>query len=415
MNTARMRGLDQMLIMSVFFLGVFGLAMLFSSGQTDVPTAAAVVWRKQIVWFGIGISVAALAFRLSPRYLEWLTPGLYAFALFLLVLTLLIGSGAGTASGVRSWLSVGGVRIGQPAEFAKLATILMLARLLANTRNTPTSLRDLLPASAVAGLPLVLVALQPDLGSAIVFVGILFAMLFWAGVNPWLLLLMASPIISLLLSFSPVTWGAWILILTAILLWMRPFVLEAATVWLTNVVMGIISLELWGRLAPYQKNRLLSFLSPDIDPQATGWHLIQSKVAIGSGGFLGKGFTVGTQKRLAFLPEQHTDFIFPVVGEELGFVGVTLALVLFASFLLALVRVARLATDSYSCLLVFGIAGMIFSHVIENVGMTIGLMPITGIPLPFFSYGGSFVVICWATIGLAQRVAWDSRNAGYHA
>jgi rod shape determining protein RodA len=189
--------------------------------------------------------------------------------------------------------------------------------------------------------------------------------------------------------------------------------MEGLTVWLTNVAMGIAALSLWNRLAPYQQNRLLSFLNPEVDPRATGWHIIQSKVAIGSGGLLGKGFTEGTQKRLAFLPEQATDFIYSVVGEEIGFVGVLLSLVLFGLLLSMLVRVARRATDPYGSLVVFGVAGMFFTHVVENVGMTVGVMPITGIPLPFFSYGGSFLLTCCIALGLVLRVSRDSRRAGY--
>ena len=161
-------------------------------------------------------------------------------------------------------------------------------------------------------------------------------------------------------------------------------------VYLANVAMGAIAIPLWSRLQPYQQNRLLTFLNPEIDPQKAGYHAIQSKVAIGSGGWLGTGYTEGPQKRLAFLPEQHTDFMFSVVGEELGFLGVMTALILFVVLFMALVRIARRATDPFSGLLVFGILGLLFTHVFENVGMTVNVMPITGIPLPFFSYGGSF-------------------------
>jgi rod shape determining protein RodA len=174
-----------------------------------------------------------------------------------------------------------------------------------------------------------------------------------------------------------------------------------------------VALPLWQRLAPYQQNRLLAFLNPEVDPRATGWHIIQSKIAIGSGGFLGKGFTEGTQKRLAFLPAQHTDFIFPVVGEELGFVGVTVALALFAALVLILLRIARRATDPFASLCVFGVAGMLFTHIVENVGMTVNLMPVTGIPLPFFSYGGSFLLACSLGVGISLRIAWESRQSGY--
>jgi rod shape determining protein RodA len=210
-----------------------------------------------------------------------------------------------------------------------------------------------------------------------------------------------------------VAWGIWIVLLFGLVLWWRPYVWEGLAVMLANVIMGVIALPLWERLAPYQQNRLLAFLNPEVDPRATGWHIIQSKVAIGSGGLVGKGFTEGTQKRLAFLPAQHTDFIFPVVGEELGFVGVVVALALFTGLLLILLRIARRATDPFASLCVFGITGMLFTHIVENIGMTVNLMPVTGIPLPFFSYGGSFLLACCIGVGISLRVAYESRQSGY--
>ena len=215
--------------------------------------------------------------------------------------------------------------------------------------------------------------------------------------RPRLLFLLASPGLSLLLAFNNWAWGAWMVALHA------PALRLAARTSPTRCCSGsstwpwaTIALPLWKRLAPYQQNRLLTFLNPEVDPRAAGYHAIQSRVAIGSGGWFGTGYTQGPQKRLAFLPEQHTDFVFPVVGEELGFVGVLVALALFLALFLALLRIARRATDSFSSLVVFGILGLFFTHVFENVGMTVNLMPITGIPLPFFSYGGSFFVICCA-------------------
>jgi rod shape determining protein RodA len=390
-----------------------GLVVLYSAGQTDVPSFVGGLWKRQLVMLGIGVVGALFLFRLSPRLLEWATPAVYVSALLLLGLTLVVGTGTGTAAGTKSWLAVAGISIGQPSELAKIATILLLARHLGSRREAPRGLAELLPSVLVAGTPFVLVGLQPDLGSAIVFLGILFAMLFWAGVTAWWLLLLASPFVSLLLAFSTVSWGAWIVVLTLVLLWVRPYVLESLLIWLTNVTMGVIALELWRNLAPYQQNRLLSFLNPEIDPRATGWHIIQSKVAIGSGGLLGKGLFEGTQKRLQFLPAQHTDFIFSVLGEELGFLGVLLALGLFAALLLVLVRIARQATDTFSSMMVFGVGSMFLTHILVNVGMTVGLMPITGIPLPFFSYGGSFLVVRSFGIGLALRAAWDARRSGY--
>jgi rod shape determining protein RodA len=405
--------MDLPLILAVVALLLLGIATLYSAGQTDFPTLAAGIWRRQLLWLVVGAIGAVFIFRVSPRILEWATPFVYIGAVALLVITLFFGTGAGTAAGTKSWLAIAGVRLGQPAELAKLATILMLARHLAGRREQPRTTFELLPAGLIVGIPLVLVAAQPDLGSALVFLGIFFAMLFWVGVSPWLLLLVASPVISLIFAFSTGLWGAWIVFVTVLLLWMRPYMLEALVMWGMNVLMGVVALRLWTGLAEYQQNRILSFLNPEIDPRATGWNVIQSKVAIGSGGLFGKGFLEGTQKRLAFLPAQHTDFIYPVMAEEFGFVGVAVSLSLFALFFIIMIRIARHAVDTFSCVMVAGMAGMLLTHVVENVGMTVNVLPVTGIPLPFYSYGGSFLIVCLMTIGLTLRVAWDARLGGY--
>jgi len=404
---------DRPLAVTWFLLVSFGLLVLYSAGQTDVPTRAAGVWERQLVWTVVGVLCAAAAFQVSPRILEWLAPGLYALGIILLIVVLAVGTGGTTAEGSHSWLSIGGRKVGQPSEFAKLATVLMLARYLSTVREAPRSLRDLLIPGAIVGVPFLLVLKQPDLGSALVFVGILFATLFWAGTRPLLLFMIATPGLSLLLGFSTWAWIVWMIALFAVLALFRPFIVDSVIVYLANVVMGAIAIPIWSRLAPYQQNRLLTFLNPEVDPQRAGYHAIQSKVAIGSGGWFGTGYTEGPQKRLAFLPEQHTDFVFSVVGEELGFVGVVVALMLFLALLLTLLRVARRATDPFSSLTVFGILGLFFTHVFENVGMTVNVMPITGIPLPFFSYGGSFFLISCAALGIVFRVAAESRRSGY--
>jgi rod shape determining protein RodA len=405
--------IDRQLVLVTFGLILFGLATLYSAGQTDVPTRAAGAWERQIIWVGVGIVAAWIVFHLSLRVLEWVAPALYVCSLLLLGIVLLVGTGAGTAESSHSWLSVGGHQIGQPSELAKVATVLMLARFLSGRKEPPRSLRDLIAPSLIVGVPCLLVLKQPDLGSALVFVGIYFAMLFWTGVRPRMLFLLASPVISLLLAFNTLAWSFWMIIFVIILIAWRPYVWDWVVFLTANVAMGAVAMPLWKRLAPYQQNRLLTFLNPEVDPRAAGYHAIQSRVAIGSGGWFGTGYTEGPQKRLAFLPEQHTDFVFSVVGEELGFVGVLVALSLFLGLFLVLLRIARRATDPFSSLAVFGIVGLFFTHVFENVGMTVNLMPITGIPLPLFSYGGSFFIICSLCLGLALRVAWDSRQSGY--
>ncbi len=405
--------LDRPLVLTLLALAAYGLAMVYSAGQTDLPTAAERAWVRQLVWMVLAIGMGAVAFRLSFRILEWVAPVLYGLGLALLVVTLVVGTGAGTAAGTKSWLAIGGVRIGQPVELAKIGAILLLARHLSGLRQPPQTLVDLVRPGVIALGPFLLVMLQPDLGSAIVFIVILFAMLFWTGVKPSLLLLLASPIISLLLAVDTRWWGAWILLLTVLLLLWRTYVAEGVLIWLVNSAMGVVAIILWNGLKPYQQKRLMSFVNPEADPAGSAYQAIQSKVAIGSGGWFGNGYLHGPQKRLAFLPEQPTDFIFSVVGEELGFVGVVVALALFLALFLRLVRIARRATNPFSSLVVFGILGLLFAHVFENVGMTISVMPITGIPLPFFSYGGSFVLACGISMGLVLRVAYDSRSSGY--
>jgi rod shape determining protein RodA len=183
---------------------------------------------------------------------------------------------------------------------------------------------------------------------------------------------------------------------------------ESVAVVLANLAAGTVALPLWKSLADYQKNRILVYVNPNVDPQGAGWQIIQSKVAIGSGGLTGKGFTLGSQKRLDFLPAQHTDFIFSVVGEELGFLGTVLVIFAFSFVLLRLIHLAENSKDPFAGLVVFGILGAWITHIFVNIGMTVGLVPITGIPLPFVSYGGSFLLMSWVALATAVRVSQES-------
>jgi len=340
-----------------------------------------------------------------------MTVPLYLFTILLLGALLIgLGSGAGTATSTAGWLTIGGHRLGQPAEFAKLTVVLMLARVLSQNRVTPRSMIELWKPMLVAGAPLLLIMAQGDLGTSIVFVGIFFAMLFWAGVSWQLLVLLGSPVISLILGFDARVWGAWFLLLLALVLWYKPFLGEGLFVVVANVMMGILGPPLWEHMKPYRQNRLKVFLDPSVDPRGSGYHVIQSKIAIGSGGWLGRGYLHGPQKRLAYLPEQYTDFIFAVVGEELGFLGVSIALALFLILFVRVIRISERANDSFSSLVAFGLLASWFTHVLENVGMTLNLMPITGIPLPFFSYGGSFMLACWLAVGVLARISSEGRG-----
>jgi rod shape determining protein RodA len=408
---ASRRGItDWPLVVIALVLSAFGIAMIYSAGQTEVRTPVAGFWLLQLRWLLVGLMAAYLVSRLSLQLIEWATPPVYVASLLVLVVLLFIGSGAGTASGTKSWLTLGGIRLGQPSELAKITTVLMLAKVLSARREAPTTLRELWRPALIIAVPWALIIAQHDLGTSMVLIGIFFGMLYWADV-PWpLLVFVASPAVSLILAFSTGLWGAWFLLLLALVIRVRPYALESVAVIAANVAMGVVAPMLWDKLADYQKSRLISFLDPQADPRNTGYHVLQSQVAIGSGGWFGKGFTLGTQKRLAFLPEQETDFIFPVIGEELGFLGVTLALALLLLLLLRTVRIATRSTDPFTGLVAFGFATAWFVHVVVNVGMTVGLMPITGIPLPFFSYGGSFMLASWLAVGILVRISAAGRG-----
>ena len=400
---------DGRFVLAVFLLSLFGIAMVYSAVAVNTPNPAIVdAWKKQILWFGLALVAFTLVARVSLRWWEWLAIPAYVISLVLLAATLVIGTGAGTDESTKSWIGFGSFRF-QPSELAKIATVLALARLLANRDEPPTGLRDLMWPGLIVGVPLGMVMLQPDLGSGMAFIGLLYAMLYWAGTPPLLLALVASPIAGLILSFDTRIWSGYIVILLLILYLFRYrlFLYESAAVIMVNVAAGAIANPLWRSLEPYQQNRLLVFLDPTVDPKGAGYNLLQSKVAIGSGGLSGKGYLLGTQKRFDFLPEQHTDFIFSVIGEELGFVGVAVALILFGYILYRLVKMAEEADDPFAGLVLFGIFGVWLVHIFVNTGMTVGMVPITGIPLPFVSYGGTFLLTCWLAVGMAARLAHE--------
>jgi rod shape determining protein RodA len=400
---------DPPLVFAIFAMTLFGIAMIYSAGVVHIPNAVTQdAWVKQAAWFAIALVAFTVLARVPLRWIEWVAVPSYVVGVLLLAITLVIGTGAGTAIGVKSWIRIGGFGF-QPSEFAKIATILMLARVLSQRKEPLTSLRDLLLPSVLVGLPLALVMLQPDLGTALAFGGILFAILFWAGTPVALLLLVASPGVGLVLSFDTRIWSAYIVGVVAFLYLYRYrlFLFESVAVVLANVAAGTISRPLWESLKPYQQNRILVFLDPEVDARGAGYQVIQSKVAVGSGGLTGQGFTLGPQKRYDFLPEQHTDFIFSVVGEELGFLGTMAAILGFAFILTRLVRMAEESPDPFAGLVLLGILGAWLVHIFVNVGMTVGVVPITGIPLPFVSYGGTFLLMSWVAVAIAVRVAHE--------
>jgi rod shape determining protein RodA len=404
----RLRALfgDPPLALTVIGLTFFGIAMIYSAGVLDAPKPGVHgAWRMQIVWLVISLVAMLVVSRVQVRWIEWLALPLYVIGVLTLMATLVIGTGAGTAEGTKSWLQFGPMRV-QPSQFANLATILMVARIMGGWRERPSTLFDLWKPLLVIGIPMGLVFIQPDLGTAMVFGGVMLATLFWAGTPLGLMFMLISPMVALFIAIVPWLFSVYMVVLVVFLYFYRAYFWEGALVVFLNLAAGTVGKPLWNSLEAYQQNRLLVFLDPMKDPRGAGYNVIQSKVAIGSGGIFGKGFLDGTQKRLAFLPEQHTDFIFAVIGEEMGFLfGTLVVIIAYGIILWRLVKLAERLPDPFAGIVVFGIFGAWFTHIIVNIGMTVGIMPITGIPLPFLSYGGSFLLATFLALGVAQRVA----------
>lgn len=394
------RQFDQGLLIAVVALTMCGLLAIFSATHSSESAIIKLNFKRQLIWLAAGYIVLAATVLIPNRFYMKYAYWAYAISIALLALVLFIGIGAGT----RRWLTIGPVWI-QPVEFAKVATVMALARFLSHEHRKMDKLLDVGLAFAIAAAPLILVVKQPDLGSALVFMALILPILHWAGLPHVVLFVLIAPIISLVCAFNYYSFLAAMIVISLVLLLSRRGVLFFLSNFLINIGVGITTPIIWNLLKEYQKQRMLTFLGLITDPQGLGYQVIQSKVAIGSGGFLGKGFLQGTQTHLRFLPEQHTDFIFCVIGEEFGFIGGVVILSLYLFILLRFINIAVNAKTRFSSLLVFGCAVMLLFQISVNIGMTIGIMPVTGIPLPFLSYGGSSLLMSCVCVGLALNTA----------
>lgn len=408
MATLRAPGdIDRPLLFTTVTLALIGIAFVFSA--TSMPSAATEhgLYLKQLIWLAVALAGGALAaavpYRIYMGKSAWL---LYAMGLALLVLTLFIGH---VGLGAQRWLGWGPFKF-QPSELAKVATVVLLANFLSERRLDLTQLRSLVRPCVVAGIPFLLVLKQPDLGTSLTFITILFTMLYWAGLPLLYLFLLVSPLINVAASFYLPAWIVFAAVLSAVLYRSRLRLAPILFVVAVNLVVGIVTPQVWNHLQPYQRQRIATFLDPAADPYGAGYQIIQSKIAIGSGQALGKGFLHGSQKALAFLPEQHTDFIFSVVGEETGFVGAGIVTLLYFLLIYRGIRIAHSARNRFASLLAIGLTGIFLYHVLVNICMTVGLAPVTGLPLPLLSYGGTSLLTSFLQIGLIQNIAMRWRE-----
>ena len=374
---AYLRSFDWLLFVSALAVSGFGLAMIYSATHADPGQGASLYYvRAQSIGLGLGVAVALILSLVDyERYARW-QKYIYVGMLLLLVVTLIIGTGR---SGAHRWIALPFFDV-QSAELAKVLLILTLGAFLADGVELRSRFRFVLLAVGYVALPALLVYLEPDLGTSLVFVAALVSMLLVWGIN-----------------------------------WRHAAVLATAGVLVVVAVLRALPAMGIQVLKDYQLQRLMVFLNPDHDTSGVGYQLTQSRIAVASGMYTGKGFMEGTQTHLNFLPEHHTDFIFSVIGEELGFLGAMVLLGLYLIMVWRMLRIAGRAKSLYGSLIAAGVTGILVFQVFVNVGMTIGIMPVTGVPLPFMSFGSSSLVVFWMAVGILESVQVRSMIAGYSA
>lgn len=355
-DTRSILRIDFNLLGTVLVIAAVGVMAIYSATYFTSSTFYA---QKQLIWIAISIFLMIIAISLDYRMLMDISPVLYGVGIALLVYLLVWGQ---VTANVQSWIHFGGGFQFQPSEFMKIFTALVLAKFFDGHTRAYLDVRSFAIIAAIIGGPVILIALQPDFGTAATFVPLVAAAMFFGGIKPryWVI---ATLIVAIAI---PVGWNFF--------------------------------------LKPYQQERLLIFLDPERDPLGSGYQVTQAKIAIGSGGITGKGFTEGTQAKLEFLPARHTDFIFAVLGEEWGFVGVIIVLVLYLFLIIQSFNIAKQARDRGGAFLVICLISFFIFHILINVAMQIGLLPTTGIPLPLISYGGSSTMMFFLAIGLILNV-----------
>lgn len=391
------QNIDWFLLILTVGLSLFGCLMIYSTQIYEQATD----WLQQLIMTGFGflllMAIAQWRYELLLQF-HWIT---YTITNIILIAVIALGV---TVNGAQSWINLGGFNF-QPSEFAKIGIIVTLAALLHHQDSSKIS--SILKVGVVIAIPWVLILLQPDLGTSLVFGAITLGMLYWANTPLSWILLILSPLVSVFVfNLNLPIWIVFVLLMVIIAWFSLPGRSIAGLIIFTaNYLAGNLGHALWGVLKPYQKDRLTLFLEPEKDPLGGGYHLIQSRIAIGSGGEWGHGLLNGSQTQLNFVPEQHTDFIFSAIGEQFGFIGCILVLLVFWLICYRLIWIAQNAKENFGSLLAIGVLSMIAFQTIINIGMTVGIAPITGIPLPWLSYGRSSLLTNFMAIGLIESVA----------
>jgi len=382
--------------------------MVYSAAFYNESSLIKAAWIKQSYYAIVGAVISLLIVYIPKKILYNVSHPLFLLSTLGLVAVLLWGTG----DDAQRWVRIGPIQI-QPSEFSKITLLLVLARYLSDSSiEEINSFRGAAKSFGIVVIPMILIVQQPDLGTALSFAAPLMPMLYWAGMRKIYLFLMISPLLSVVCSFEPMwlnltpyIFAVYIVIsCLAIHLNLRNSFFTSCAIFI-NLTAGLATVYLWDHfLRPYQKSRIITFLDPESDRLGAGWNIIQSKIAIGSGGLLGKGFLGGTQTKYEFLPAAHTDFVFSVIGEELGYVGALFIIIIFFVLIVRTLQIGQLAKNRFHSLIAIGIASILTFHVFINIGMTIGVMPVTGLPLPFISAGGSSLFANIVIIGLLLHI-----------
>ena len=360
-------------IQNPFYKQLFFLFIALFSFTFSLITPKYIIHKYAYIIFGLGIFIVILPFFGSPH------------------------------AGTYRWLDIGLPFNFQPSEFSKIFTVIALARYLSDNNLKIRKFSSIVIPIIITLFPALIVLNQPDLGTSLVMLSIIFPMLYWAGARPFYLFLLVAPILSILSAFNVILFSIWAFIMAVVIFYARTKIIAGVSYFFGNIFFGLFARPIWEMLNPYQQNRVLTFIYPEKDPLGAAYQIIQSKTAIGSGGFFGKGWGQGTQTHLKFLPVQESDFILSVIGEELGFILIAIILITFGYLLNTIIRYSFLSKDKFSSLLLIGLASILLAHIFVNTAMTVGLIPVKGLPLPFISAGGTFLITSYLMIGLIMR------------
>jgi rod shape determining protein RodA len=387
-------GYDGVLIACTLLLTAIGLASIYSA---TYDAGASLYFHRQLMWALLGVVGMTVMLFVSPRSIEMFAVIMHIAILGVLMVVPFLGK---TVAGTTAWIELGPFSF-QPSEIAKITTILVLALYLSKNNTTVKSYKTLIIAGLIVAFPMVLVLMQADVGTSLIFFLMYIPVVYWAGASPFVVLILIAPFfvgLAALIGTTALLLALGVLLIALMLLRENGFL--KAVVFGVNSAIAVSVQFFYERLAPHQQNRISNFIDPGSDPLGVGYNVIQSKVAIGSGGLTGKGFLNGTQTQLNFIPAQWTDFIFCVPGEEFGFIGAAIVLLLLGIIFLRGIRIAATIKSKFASLVTIGFIGILFFHTVINVGMTIGLTPVIGIPLPFLSYGGSALFSKMIMIGM---------------